>query len=1186
MKFWTAFLACIAISFYSFSQSIPKNPNVTDAKGLRQGKWTILFNEKGLVTASQDSIEYFRIIQYKNDKPYGLVRDFYADGKLQCEGILLQDRPEEIWDVILTSYRKDGSKKSVQTFKNNKVVKEVVYNLDGTEAKEPFSKITELAMQAYGTGDYQKCVVLFERRLEQAKRQLGDRHPNYAESMNDLGIIYGSLGQFDKAEKAHLEAMSILEQTVGMENIFYTSSLVNLGEVYKAQGKYAQAKSLYARTIAIEVNLLGANNPEFALSLRNFAGLYNTLGQYDSALILYELVRKIYERNDLTNSVQDASAMNGIAVIQENLGKVDVAEKLYIEALKIRAKQLGTKHPAYLISLNNVGGIQVKRGDFEGAKSKFREIVEVYKNVLGTENLQYSLALNNLALVFLNEGSLVEAEKLFSESIVIRDRILGKNSTENTQSMHNLAQVYMRQGNYSKAEALYKEVLDLQLKYLGNEHARYALTLNDLGPLYIRMKRYKEAEMVLLEAQAIQEKVVGKKNTVYATILHNRAAVYVATGGYSKAEELYQQSRDIEIEILGQNHADYAHTMNSLAELNLKKGDFKVAEKYYKEALEIRTKTIGKRSPFYTKSLYGLAETYFLSKRNELAEPLYNEMSNGLLDQVRSYFPTLSEYEKEAFYFTLKEEFESFNSFAVERASDNASITQEIFNNQIATKAILFNSSNKIRNSILSSNDTVLIDVFRRWHIKRNQLSKAYQMDAEQRTKSNIVLENLENEINDIERQLSERAQGFSSNEKKRYTWRDIQRTLLKGEAVVEIVRVRKSGVAKMVVDTTTLKEIVYPLRGLTDTVYYAMLVITPKSKNPELILLKNGNELEGKFLRNYKNAVQFKIKDSISYDVYWQPIARYLKRQKIQNVYLSPDGVYNVLNANVLLNSKTRKFASDENEIRYISNSKDLLLRDKKASGARNVFLFGNPDFSEQDTISITNGQRSLIDQPESIQRLFAGGKISSLPGTKVEIDVIEELLKQQQVTLSKKSGRLVTEENLKALKNPAVLHIATHGFFLEDSGVQSFAGFDAKVNKNPLFRSGLLLAGSQKTISGQRVGNAEDGILTAYEAMNLNLDKTDLVVLSACETGLGEIRNGEGVYGLQRAFQTAGAKSVLMSLWKVDDNATQELMTSFYKNWLESGDKRDAFKKAQASVRKKYSHPYYWGAFVLVGE
>jgi CHAT domain-containing protein len=180
-------------------------------------------------------------------------------------------------------------------------------------------------------------------------------------------------------------------------------------------------------------------------------------------------------------------------------------------------------------------------------------------------------------------------------------------------------------------------------------------------------------------------------------------------------------------------------------------------------------------------------------------------------------------------------------------------------------------------------------------------------------------------------------------------------------------------------------------------------------------------------------------------------------------------------------------------------------------------------------------------------------------------------------------------SEEKIKELNNPKIFHIGTHGFYRPTAQISlqtELEGNEAALTQNPLMRTGLLLRGAGDLMDKTDYNfNMESGILTAYEAMNLNLDKTDLVVLSACETGLGDLEAGEGVYGLQRAFLVAGAKVLIMSMFKVDDDATQKLMLKFYQKWLNSGNLRTSFVDAKKELRIEYPEPIYWGAFMMIG-
>ncbi len=278
---------------------------------------------------------------------------------------------------------------------------------------------------------------------------------------------------------------------------------------------------------------------------------------------------------------------------------------------------------------------------------------------------------------------------------------------------------------------------------------------------------------------------------------------------------------------------------------------------------------------------------------------------------------------------------------------------------------------------------------------------------------------------------------------------------------------------------------------------------------------------------------------------------------------------MYHQLSINALKDSKGT-YLVDKYAIQFVGNTKDVIaLKASESVHTKplSAFLIGNPNY----------GSQGLIDQ---------------LPGAEAEVKNITTLLTKYIIKTTSLIGTKATEAKIKEANSPNILHIATHGYFLADLSqmeTTKVLGVDiAAAKENPLLRSGLLFANCDNVFDENYHAstNAENGVLTAYEAMSLNLDKTDLVVLSACETGLGEVKQGEGVYGLQRSFLIAGAKSIIMSLWSVSDEATMELMTLFYTGYAKSGNKTQSFNEAIKQLKLKYKEPFYWSAFVMLNK
>ena len=402
--------------------------------------------------------------------------------------------------------------------------------------------------------------------------------------------------------------------------------------------------------------------------------------------------------------------------------------------------------------------------------------------------------------------------------------------------------------------------------------------------------------------------------------------------------------------------------------------------------------------------------------------------------------------------------------------------------------------------------------------------------------------------------------------------WEKIRSLLKQVEAAIEIIRIAKN-----------IKN---------DSVIYAGLIITQNVvDHPVMVLFSDGKKMETREYSRYLNSIKFKVRNETSYKVYWKPFEHDLAG--IKKVFVSSDGIYNKINLNTLYNPDSSNYLIDQFQIILLSNTRDLLKERKSATPPQNVAeLLGYPDY--KSGVSGSTGVTGKLQNGSGISELLRSG-VSPLPGTKDEVELIKQVLNSNNWQTTLYTGLEADENNLKKIHNPGILHLATHGFFLNDVELNRNLGEENQLMNeamisNPLLRSGVLLAGAERGINHNSYdanpeNEGSDGILTAYEAMNLNLDNSQLVVLSACETGLGENKNGEGIYGLQRAFLVAGASNLVMSLWKVNDATTQELMTGFYKTWLSGKSLTDAFRETQLQMKQKYPFPYYWGAFIMIG-
>ncbi|MCC6835430.1 MAG: CHAT domain-containing protein [Cytophagales bacterium] len=844
-------------------------------------------------------------------------------------------------------------------------------------------------------------------------------------------------------------------------------------------------------------------------------------------------------------------------------GQYEQAVPLARQALKLAAAEFGATHLNYFNSVNDLASALKKVGAFTEAQLLEQQNLQTIGNTLGTENLTFINTLKNLGNTCLALENYQLAELYYSQAIIHLGKIIAKRDayyTENSFLVFNAHVSIMlqsgvllqRTGRARSAEETYLNLIVFCKDFLGDDYVSYtpyATLINNLALNYMETNP-QQAEIYLKEALDLHPSGHGENSAYYFQTLLNLASVYERTNRPEEANSILNDILEKIKQNQGTNSYDYITTLNNLGQLHFNLNQLEKSEQYTSEALRLQEETFGKNNLMYQTLVHNLAETYQWQNRFNEAEALFRIAVQKVLTDVEKNFSYLSESEKRSFYqhnaLFINEyaNFALFKSGAIplpdlpkEQLSKNS--LSDLYNLQLSTKALILNATAKTKQTILGSKDTLLINRFERWELLKEHIAQQYNLPGHDR----LNLDSLIQQAESLESMLNK----YSTLFKKGYvtphiTWQDVQKKLKPGEAAVELVRY---------------------YNGLI----YVALIVTPQTRqHPEIALIKSSKtkNLEEGFLSYYKNSIRLKTTDTISYNQFWKPVYDTLKKysRTLRKVYLSPDGIFNEVNFNTLQNPVSQKFVVDETEIHLVTNTRDIpdkATKLRKGKNKRTAVLLGRPDYGSINSSAEAKTRSGFAD----------------LEGTEKEVNDIAALLTKKDWQTKVLTAQQASEESIKELNNPQVLHLATHGYFVPLAGYQNNFYIEATL------QSGIVLAHAGNPQPGQ-----EDGILTAYEAMHLNLDSTELVVLSACETGLGGIEAGEGVYGLQRTLKVAGASTILMSLWKVDDTATQELMTLFYQKWLKGKPKREAFRLAQLELKKKYPQPYYWGSFVMTGD
>jgi CHAT domain-containing protein len=861
----------------------------------------------------------------------------------------------------------------------------------------------------------------------------------------------------------------------------------------------------------------------------------------------------------LSVNAQNWAELNKESVAYYHDGLYEAAKPAMQLTLALAEKKYGQASKQYVTTLTNYAYLQKALGDMPGSLTSFQSLCFLSRSVYGNTSIEYVQSLNSKANLFLSTGNYDSTEVNLNKALeIILDQVEGQkkyyqrniikffNALVSNQT--SLASLYYNRGQTNYAIGiLERQISSMEVsfqEYVSTDKDYYFL-LSNLSTYYLQTGRTGEAKELLMQCIAFEENNIGTTSSQYYHLQNNLASIYRSINQLDSALAIWQlaENKLANSDLIGSEI--HLIILTNLGELNLETENYLLATSYLQTSKKLHEQRAGLIPNLYQTTIFNLAEAYHWQGKYPQADSLYQQLMAGLTRRIIHEFTYLNEEEKRAFYNDQLVYIDTYLSFAFEISNllpmqdsetpyTNPTLGGQLYNLQLTTKAIILSSSSKVKRQILNGEDEELKNTYELWESKKNQLATLYNSGNGQPKQ----LQALAAETEWLERKLSRSSarfkKGFVVNE---ISWQDVQSTLEHDEAAVEMIRI---------------------LDGLA----YLAVIITPQTEMPVLSMAisTRSKKLDDEFYNHYKNAIKYKVADTLSYQVFWQAIrdtiiAHSEGRQMPKKIYFSGDGIYSQINLSTLYNKTTKHYLIDETEIHLLTNTKDLVENKNhitRVTGAKKAVLFGNPKYSLQND-----------DQT---------GPFAPLPGTSIEIDQINKHLLENGWQTKVYQGSAATVSNLKENSNMRILNLATHGFF-NRANADNF--YDI------LLSSGLAFVGVNNNFSFLD----EDGILTAYETVNLDLDSTELVVLSACESGKGNYHPGEGVYGLQRAFTVAGAANIIMSLWKVDDIATQELMVSFYRHWIPGNEKRTAFIKAQQELRLKYPEPFYWGAFVMIG-
>jgi tetratricopeptide (TPR) repeat protein/CHAT domain-containing protein len=991
-------------------------------------------------------------------------------------------------------------------------------------------------------------------------RRLGADDPGMATSLYNLAVVQQQSGDLVGSIPTYEQALAIWQRTLGPDDLQVARCLNGLGGALARTGDFTTAVTHCERALAIRERSLGPNHLDVAASLNNLGNLHAEQGEYDQAMECLERTLAIREAALGSEHPDVADVLENLGSVSEMTGAYDKATLYHERALAIRTKAFGADSPPVGGSYMSLGNVSLHLGHYVEARQSYERALSIWDSALGPEHPNLAWALNNLGAVLERLGDYPAAREDWERALAIVEKSEGPDSPRVAMSHANLGMICEKMNDYPQAAIHYEQALVGMEKTWGPDHPELVTTLNNLGVLNRLAGDYEQARMYQERAVAICETSMGLENPESAWAQQNLAAVLVETGDYAAARPYYERALSIRETALGASHPDVASSLAGLAGLDFLEGDTASALSFCLRAEQISR------------------------------------------DHLRLCMQGLSEREALNYATTRTRGLDLAVTIAV--SGLDAPSRERVWDSVIRSRANVLDEMGARRQMALSGAEEE-DPSSREWITARTRLANLIVRGAGDRSP-----EEFRETVNEArkEEERAERAMAGAGGRLARIHRSttvgadEIAAALPPSDILVSYVRYQH-----------------VESRRSDQSARYAAFVRRGDDGNVEVVPLGPAAPIE-QAVREWRRQIErldgeaaVRTSGEDLRSLIWDPIAP--RVGSANRVFIVPDAAVSLVNLAALPDGASH-YLVESWTFHLLSAERDLVPMETEPRTAGNdLLVLADPDYDasvaedslEVATTNVDGGAAHATyrgSRPACAE--FRSLTWPPLPETAGEAQTAVRLwdsLMPGARSMYLKGPRATERAFKRHARGMQAIHLATHGFFLRDCSAARSAATRGSVlipagvedagvaeEENPLLLSGLVLAGGNHGADANT--HEEDGILTAEEVAALDLQGTNWVVLSACQTGVGEVQVGEGVMGLRRAFQIAGAATLIMSLWSVDDEATREWMTALYdgrlRRKLSTADAVRSASLAMLQARRAKgasTHPFYWGGFVAAG-